>query len=114
MSTDEFELVAVTELQIGDVVDLEGDRYADPGHGPGEHMDTCMFQYESAVVGGEDGPGELESPTCYRLDFVHMAGANAQGFPPEHKVRRIGHDTPPEVRGIRSGQWRHREWPPPL
>lgn len=107
----EFELVAVTELKDGDVIDLMGDPHADPGHGPGAHMDTCMWQYETAFVLGEDGPGKLESPTRYRLDFVHMGGANAQDFPPEHKVKRVGHVEhqpwePPKAGGVHSGQWR--------
>ena len=88
---DKDELVVVTELRVGDVIDLVGDQYADPGHGPGEHMDECTYQYETCVVNGEDGPGELETADCYRLDFVHMNGSNSQGFPPAHKVLRVGH-----------------------
>lgn len=103
------EMVPVAELVAGDMINLQGDPFADPGHGPGEHMHTCMWQYEPAVVGGEDGAGELETPDCYRLDFVHMDGASSQGFPPVHLVRRVGHDAPPSRwRGIRDGQWRLR------
>lgn len=60
------ELVAVTELVDGDVVDLEGDPFADRGHGEPDH--ECAHEFEQALVGGEDGPGALESPDCYRLD----------------------------------------------
>jgi GNAT superfamily N-acetyltransferase len=84
------ELVPVTELRENDMVDLTGDPYADPGHGTEGH--DCRFPdgADLTVVGGEDGPGKLESPTCYRLDHWH----GAHGFPPEHKLRKMGVHTP--------------------
>lgn len=84
------ELVPVTELRENDMIDLTGDPHADPGHGWDGH--DCKFPdgVDLTVVGGEDGPGELETPGCYRVD--HWYGAH--GFPPEHKVRRVGVYTP--------------------
>jgi hypothetical protein len=76
--------VPVTELRVGDLIDLEGDPYADRGHGdPGHH---CPFQDELVEVGDIDGqaPGELETPGCYRLDYE----GGACGFPPGHLITR--------------------------
>lgn len=66
-------LVAVAELQEGDWVDLEGDRYADPER---KHSE---LEFEFAIVGG----GEQETEGCYRIDFD---GFDSVGFPPDHHV----------------------------
>lgn len=84
MTDTAAEWVPVTELRVNDLVDLEGDRYADPGHGEPGH--DCVHSYDNIVVGGEDGPGEREDDNCYRLDTWYAS----YGFPPAHKVRRVG------------------------
>lgn len=62
----------VAELRPGDMVDLEGDLYADP-----EWSDPG-FPHEFATVIGI----EREAPDCVRVDF----DGGAFGFPPSHMV----------------------------
>lgn len=68
------EWVVVTELREGDLVDLEGDAYADDGEHP-----TLEFEYALVV-----GPNERETDECYRVDFDH----DSVGFPIDHRVIR--------------------------
>lgn len=73
-----METKAVKDLKPGDVIDLEGDPFADP--------DLCPdFEYEHVIVAG----GELETATCYRLD---IEGCNSVGFPSDHMVPYVRHD----------------------
>lgn len=87
----EYELVAVTELEPGDLVDLEGDPFADPGHGVDPEHD-CPWQFEGAVVGDYylETPGELETPDCFRLDYQ----GGACGFPTQHRLPRMARRLP--------------------
>lgn len=86
--SDEYEWVKVTELAEDDMIDLTRDPYADPNHD--HHGDApCDFEYEHAVVGGEDGPGEQENDEVYRLDYSIEGGSGACGFPTGHVVKRV-------------------------
>lgn len=67
--------VPVEELQPGDLIDLEGDPYADPGRA------EIMFESEYAVV--TEAP-ELETADC---TLVHT-DAGSYGFPRGHRVPR--------------------------
>lgn len=73
------EHVPVDEVRPGDLLDLEDDAYADP------KGDNPIFPYELSVVTGRvvENPGY-----CIRLDFEH----DSVGFPPGHRVKRLGHD----------------------
>ena len=72
--SDKIQRVPVEVLVDGDIVDLEGDSYADP------NSDNPIFPFEYARV---DGPGEQETPECYRLD----TDAGSFGFPTGHLIR---------------------------
>lgn len=61
----------ISELQPGDLVNLEGDHYADNGEHP-------EFEFEYAEV----GEIELETPTCTVIHFDKISC----GFPPNHVV----------------------------
>jgi hypothetical protein len=68
----------VEDLIPGDMVDLEGDTFADP--------DLCpAFECELCLVAGS----EQETPKCIRIDFE---GLNSIGFPPNHRVKIGGFD----------------------
>lgn len=71
-------MVPVEDLQEGDLVDLEGDRYADVG----ELRDSGLLLYEYAEVVGV----EQETPDCTRLDLEDL---NSIGFPRGHMVKRV-------------------------
>ena len=58
------------DLQRGDLLDLEGDEYADP-----DNSDR-VFPFEKAVVMAV----EQETPTCIRVD----TNAGSFGVPPDH------------------------------
>jgi hypothetical protein len=73
------QLVAVEELQDGDLIDLQGDPYADVG----DHADAGTFEYEVAEVVGV----EFETSTCVRVDLANLGGF---GFPPGHCVLWVG------------------------
>lgn len=83
--TETRELVPVTGLAVGDLIDLEGDPFADPHHTDPDHL--CLHEFEYVLVGDlfGYGPGELETPDCYRLDYE----GGACGFPPEHRLARV-------------------------
>ena len=65
-------LVKVTDLQIGDLVDLESDDYANTS-------EDVRPQFEFCEVSGF----ELETPECFRVDFSNFASV---GFPLDHEV----------------------------
>ena len=73
MSESETSPKAVEELKEGDLVDLEGDQYADPSHDDG-----CAFPYEYAMVLGVDE----ETPECTRVDF----DSTSVGFPHGYRL----------------------------
>jgi hypothetical protein len=73
----------VDEIRVSDMVDLEGDRYADPHAGTPDS--SWQFEYGAVV------DIERETPTCIRLDFHN---SESVGFPPDHvlKVHRLAED----------------------
>ena len=78
---DNDRLAKIRDLKPGDMVDLEGDPFADPNH------DEIQLQYEYIVV---DHVRE-ETPGCWLLE-----GGNVDflcGFPPDHEVVVGGHNT---------------------
>jgi hypothetical protein len=77
-------MVRVADLREGDLIDLEGDQYADR-HGAGNHCGCengiCaseVFPYEFARV----EETEQETAGCIRVD----TNLGSFGFPPEHEV----------------------------
>lgn len=71
-------MIPVSEVTVGDMLDLEGDAFADPKH------DNIALEHEVAVV--------LEikhkAPDCIAL----YCDGIACGFPPDHMVKLLGHD----------------------
>lgn len=72
--------ITVAELKPGDMLDLEGDEYADPAR------DSRFFDCEYGLVGAV----VVETPTC---TLVYIDGVDAFGMPPDHVVQLTGHDT---------------------
>lgn len=66
--------VTVAELIDGDLVDLEGDQYADP-----EHNHDCYDLERLEVL-------EMTVETPYYCTLVYFDGATV-GFPPDHKLK---------------------------
>jgi len=64
----------VSDLKIGDLVDLEGDRYADPNR---DHISFGFEYQEVATI-------EHETPDCIAVGFE---GFDVVGFPPWHMVK---------------------------
>ena len=81
-------LVAVEELRDGDLVDLEGDKYADPNH------DDVVFQDEYAQVWGEPLKDWDERNERDKSDTteVRFNWPGAVGFPRGWKVRKLAVD----------------------
>jgi hypothetical protein len=73
--------IRARDLRPGDLLDLEGDPYADPRgdslSADGEHF--YGFEYELAEV---VEPVEFETPTCV---VVHTDMVSC-GFPPDHEI----------------------------
>lgn len=69
-------LKRVDALEPGDLVDLEGDRYADA---PDSESDNSEFEFEFQVVIDV----VRETPDCMRVDFE---SGSSFGFPPSHEV----------------------------
>jgi hypothetical protein len=64
---------AARDIQIGDIVDLECDPFADP---KGEHVQfECEYQTVCSV--------EHESPECVAIGFE---GFDIVAFPPDHRL----------------------------
>lgn len=64
----------IDQLKIGDMVDLRGDQYADPGS-------LCpWFEFEYAIVDYI----EIETSNCTTIGFE---GFDIVGFPPNHTVK---------------------------
>lgn len=68
-----YVLVAIKDLRPGDMVDLEGDKYADPDGGNAMLADRL---HEVDFV-------EVETRGCTCVDFLDYSC----GFPPDHEVR---------------------------
>ena len=66
--------IQVRQLRIGDLVDLEGDGFADP------QRKHTQFESELAEVVAI----ENETPGCIAVSFE---GFDTVGFPPDHFVR---------------------------
>jgi hypothetical protein len=62
----------VSDLKEGDLVDLQGDKFADPNENP-------TFESEYQIVESI----EIESAGCIA---VHFTGFDTVGFPPDHKL----------------------------
>jgi hypothetical protein len=75
---------AVEDLQEGDLVDLEGDKFADP------HNDCIGFEYEYEIVDSvdkdwsEDNPYDPEDTT-----FVNFNRTGQVGFPRAWEVPKV-------------------------
>lgn len=72
----EFMAVPAADLRPGDLIDLEGDVFADPAR------DRADLQFEFQRVERCD----REAGDCVA---VYIAGVDCFGFPPGHHVRRI-------------------------
>jgi len=72
--------VTIPDLKPGDLIDLEGDVYADPGGS------NISFEFEFCTVAHV----ERETPDCWRVD-TECDGSF--GFPPDHTVAVEGHDS---------------------
>lgn len=68
-----MKLISVTEVQPGDLLDLEHDPYADT-----EKTHASVSFLYAEVVGSEQ-----ETPDCVRIDFE---GLDSFGFPTSHEV----------------------------
>jgi hypothetical protein len=79
--------LAVTELAAGDLVDLQGDPYADPGHGDSDHM--CEYEHGLLEVGNYDEEaGEWgDEPGTYEV-FV-QGPPYGYYFPAAHRLNRV-------------------------
>lgn len=106
------EPIPVRDLKPGDVIDLEGDPIADgPCVDPNIHDDHALDGGEDACQANrqmrhENEYGvvvcvERETEDCIRLDF---GDDDAYGFPVDHVLTRVGHNTDYDVRQIRVSQ----------
>jgi len=64
----------IRHIKAGDMIDLEGDIFADPDH------DNASYEMEYCTVESV----EQETPGCY---VVHFNNNPSVGFPPDHYVR---------------------------
>jgi hypothetical protein len=67
--------IRAADINVGDLIDLESDLYADPNH------DQTPFEFLFMEVAGV----ERETPDCVRIDFE---GWDSCGFPPDHLLKR--------------------------
>lgn len=72
-----YRLVAVEDLEDGMLVDLQGDKYADPEEDP-------EYEFEHALV----EHAVRETDDCVRADF----SGTSVGFPPDHRLRVLDED----------------------
>lgn len=72
-----YRLVAVEDLEDGMLVDLQGDKYADPEEDP-------EYEFEHALV----SEAVRETDACVRVDFNHTS----VGFPAGHRVPVLEED----------------------
>ncbi len=83
----EAQMVTVTDLATGDLIEMAGDPIYDPAH-PHTDGSACSHAWAGYfVVGDKFGDaGELERPDLYSV--FHERGSF--GFPLDHKVWRVG------------------------
>lgn len=78
------ELVRADQVKVGDLLDLEGDRFADPENGGGVELPTNAFEFELAEV----TEVELETADCVRIGGLGFC----VGFPVGHMLKRHGNN----------------------
>lgn len=76
----DYKLVKVRDIRPGDMVDLEGDKYADPDSDPGKG-----FEFQYALVCEK----KQETDDCIVLYFEEDSPV---GFPVDHELKVGGHD----------------------
>jgi hypothetical protein len=81
---DAPEMIRADAVQVGDLLDLEGDQFADPENGGGGELPTNDFEFELAEV----TEVERETPDCIRIG----GPGYCVGFPVDHMLKRMGHD----------------------
>lgn len=69
-------MVMAKDVKVGDLVDLEGDPYADPD------SDILYFQDQYMEVGEVD----QETPECVAIGFE---GFDLVGFPTDHELKVV-------------------------
>ena len=74
--SDIYAYALATNLKVGDMIDLEGDVYADPG------CDHPWMESEYAIVTEVDH----ETSECVAIGFE---GFDLVGFPVQHPLRRV-------------------------
>lgn len=77
-----MDYIRAKDLQVGDMVDLEGDEYADPNN-------DDMFTYEFETVERV----EVETPECVCVYF----GFDAVGFPTDHNLFVVSRMEPEDL-----------------
>lgn len=78
---DPPKMVRADQIRQGDIVDLYGDKYADPDEDPGK-----CYEFENVPV--IEIP-VAETPNCV---LIYFDGA-AVGFPPEHELKVAAFDS---------------------
>jgi hypothetical protein len=88
---DTPEMIRADAVQVGDLLDLEGDPHADPEKGGGIELPTNSFEFELAEV------TEVVRETA---DCIRIGGPGfLVGFPVDHMLKRMGHDNRIEAEG---------------
>lgn len=86
----EGELVAVTELQAGDLVDLEGDLYARCSDECGDLGHTsCLYQYDYVQIGDDYGSAGGATGVDNWWRVFHQNGFF--DTPRDYQLKRVGH-----------------------
>jgi hypothetical protein len=78
----DYQKVAVANIMVGDLIDLEGDPYND--------ANDPLAEFELARVIGF----EVETDDCVRIDFDRTS----IGFPPGHLLKRVKRGIPERTR----------------
>lgn len=86
---DTPEMVRADKVQVGDLLDLAGDHWADPENGGGNDFPTNSFEFELAEV----TEVERETEHCVRIG----GDGFCVGFPVGHMLKRMGHDNRAEA-----------------
>ena len=84
--TNDTEIVPVTSLVADDLIDLEGDPYADPNHAGLQHV--CEFAIEYVQVGDDYGMAGESGESGFYVLFV-QGGPGVYCFPADHGVSRM-------------------------
>ncbi len=77
--SDRGKLIPVSEVKIGDMLDLAGDTIVDPA------SSNVALEFELALV------VEVERENLAGI-LIGLEGLGAYGFPPDHQVWLAGHD----------------------